>query len=1186
MSADLAVRWTGLEMGGAMQSGEASTIDQAPRVPTESRAKYAAFVSYRHAPIDSGRAAWIIQALEQYRTPRPLVLLGYPAKLGKLFRDEEEAGAGGHLKMQIVQALEDSAWLILLISPRTATSDWIKLEILEFVRTHPVSRILPLTIEGDPQLAVRLVSEVLGAQAAAELPLGADIRARPNERDALRRHKAVVRLAAAILGCQYDDLARRDEQRALRRTRLWQGVTVGAAAFLAAGVFTWWDLNVRVKTHWYRQVEEQWGKPVGRGELSEGEARHRRSTYRCRSRKGQVFEVARVNGRGYLLADSQFEPFEDPGTANVARWTYRYYEDGLPALVEQLDDRNVLLRRVSFQFLPDRTLAIARFERSFGIAQRDAANGGSLDTLFRTDAASRSQIGQHRLHFDHAGHLLRRDFEPVGGGPVMPDSMGSFGRLYEYDHAGRVVGMSSADASGTRLKGVVGQAVSIKAVWHDEEVAEVGWFDSAQVPARNAGGVAKVRIERDRWGNMLKETFLDGQGKALMSERWRYVAKRYAYDNQGGQTSSSIEDQHGQKALAYGIHREQHVLDMQGRQVQTRFFDLQGRPTPSHRLGCAAVTRSWDERGFMVAWNCLDKAGRPFPERESGAAGTRWKNDPQGRSIEISHIGTDGLLSGGKKGIALARREFDLNGNVVRWMGFDAKLQATAQSDNGFSDIRYRFDSNGNRIELAGYGQDGKLASNPTEHWSVLTQDYDEKGNVVIKRWVDRHRQRAINAVLAASTQRIQYFDSGYVKSSSVFGLNDEPVVGKSCHRWEYTRDAAGRPLEVRCFDGAGKPALDLDGGGHRVQLAHGPMGWTRRSLYGTHGERMLGLNDQVATIIRELDAEGRETLRRHFGAQGEPVLDADEGVHAVRVVFDPAGHPVERMTYDTAMHLSPAKDDDAAWRKSIFDAVGNEIETRYFGPTNQPIRNHEFGAHVMRQRYDALGQVVEQTFFDEHNRPVRCTDDGAHRVRKKYDAYGGQIEEAYFDEADNPVLELESGAAIKRWVLTPDGKNLREAYFGTDGAPTRHREKQIHAWIRDRDPNGNLVRLRSIDVDGKLIPDRESGVSDSRRVYDVYGRMIDKMRFDAQGRPATSREDEISRWRYAYDERGHETLAVSFGVDGRVLRAKDRKCAATLSEYGPADEPKAPRCVLDWKVRLDSQATPADVGNNPMPRP
>ncbi len=49
--------------------------------------KYSAFISYRHESQDRKWAEWLVDALETYRVPKELQKAGYPARLGKVFRD-------------------------------------------------------------------------------------------------------------------------------------------------------------------------------------------------------------------------------------------------------------------------------------------------------------------------------------------------------------------------------------------------------------------------------------------------------------------------------------------------------------------------------------------------------------------------------------------------------------------------------------------------------------------------------------------------------------------------------------------------------------------------------------------------------------------------------------------------------------------------------------------------------------------------------------------------------------------------------------------------------------------------------------------------------------------------------------------------------------------------------------------
>jgi hypothetical protein len=94
--------------------------------------RYAAFISYRHMPRDRQWASRLIHQLETYRTPKPLQKAAYPAKIGTLFRDEDEIAASTDLPEQIKEALARSDNLIVICSPDTPQSRWVSQEIKIF----------------------------------------------------------------------------------------------------------------------------------------------------------------------------------------------------------------------------------------------------------------------------------------------------------------------------------------------------------------------------------------------------------------------------------------------------------------------------------------------------------------------------------------------------------------------------------------------------------------------------------------------------------------------------------------------------------------------------------------------------------------------------------------------------------------------------------------------------------------------------------------------------------------------------------------------------------------------------------------------------------------------------------------------------------------------------------------------
>ena len=189
--------------------------------------RYAAFISYRHVAADRIWAKWLVEALETFRTPRGLVRKGFAARIGLLYRDEDENPASAELGDQIDKALHASDALIVVASRSTPASRWIDREVARFQELGRGDRILVLLTDGEPAEAYppSLLRE------PDREPIAADVRPRRDESQRLLKRRARLRLAAALLRCGFDDLYRRDGKRRLRRWIL-------ASALLLAAIMT------------------------------------------------------------------------------------------------------------------------------------------------------------------------------------------------------------------------------------------------------------------------------------------------------------------------------------------------------------------------------------------------------------------------------------------------------------------------------------------------------------------------------------------------------------------------------------------------------------------------------------------------------------------------------------------------------------------------------------------------------------------------------------------------------------------------------------------------------------------------------------------------------------------------------------------------------------------------------------
>ena len=93
---------------------------------TESRLgavhEYDGFISYSHAA--DGRLAPRLQAgLQRFAKP------WWRRRAIRVFRDESSLSANPHLWSSITEALDSSAWFVLLLSPEAAESPWVGNEV-------------------------------------------------------------------------------------------------------------------------------------------------------------------------------------------------------------------------------------------------------------------------------------------------------------------------------------------------------------------------------------------------------------------------------------------------------------------------------------------------------------------------------------------------------------------------------------------------------------------------------------------------------------------------------------------------------------------------------------------------------------------------------------------------------------------------------------------------------------------------------------------------------------------------------------------------------------------------------------------------------------------------------------------------------------------------------------------------
>lgn len=220
--------------------------------------KYKAFISYSHH--DLAIARWLHRALETYRPPRGIASQTSSSdqnskfKLRPIFRDEDELVVSANLNDSLVEAIQQSEFLIVICSPSSANSKWASQEIIEFKKNRGADNVIAVIADGDPEncFPEPLLREVLpsGELGAASLePLAADMQG-----GRASRRLAFLKVAATMLGTGLDQLVQREAQ---RRHRFLAMVTTAALiGMLVMGWLTFTAVTERRAADEARAVAE------------------------------------------------------------------------------------------------------------------------------------------------------------------------------------------------------------------------------------------------------------------------------------------------------------------------------------------------------------------------------------------------------------------------------------------------------------------------------------------------------------------------------------------------------------------------------------------------------------------------------------------------------------------------------------------------------------------------------------------------------------------------------------------------------------------------------------------------------------------------------------------------------------------------------------------------------------------
>ncbi len=203
---------------------------------------YDGFISYSHAA-DDLLAPRLQAGLQRFAKP------WWKRRALRIFRDESSLSANPHLWSSITDALDQSGWFVLLLSPEAAESPWVNNEVEYWLANKDADRIIPVLTDGDfTWFDNDFISDAAPPAlqgAFSDEPRWVDLRfARTEEQLDLKNPRfsaAIADVASAIRGVPKDELESEEVRQHRRTTRTaWAagaGLLVLALIAGAAAIF-------------------------------------------------------------------------------------------------------------------------------------------------------------------------------------------------------------------------------------------------------------------------------------------------------------------------------------------------------------------------------------------------------------------------------------------------------------------------------------------------------------------------------------------------------------------------------------------------------------------------------------------------------------------------------------------------------------------------------------------------------------------------------------------------------------------------------------------------------------------------------------------------------------------------------------------------------------------------------------
>lgn len=668
--------------------------------------KYYAFISYSRK--DQKWAKWLQNRLETYRLPSKIRKENsdIPKRIVPIFRDKTDL-SGVILEESIRKELDASKFLIVICSTNSKNSVWVNKEIEYFKSLGKADRIIPLMLEPSLDCFPEEISNITPALLGVSL------------KQEGKRH-AFLQIVSTLLGLRYDDLAKRDKKRSIKRNSI---LSIMVAMLMIVGSYSIYYNTPHSK--YYNDVVYKYELPVGIYEISKEVAKNKACSYKITTKRRKIVSVEKINPYGKITDSPVYL-----STTQYPVQFFSYDDDGQLISIEYANKNNEIVLEKELSYNSSGDEISIEFKNS---ANNTKAQGLLSDLSYLNiplESGGKSEITQQLNTYDDNGNLINAVFHRDNLETPTCDSNGVYGKLYEYNGFGQAVLITNLNADGEPFDCKYGWAKVAYEYDAKGNCVLEQYLDKENNKVRINTGISAINMAYDDNCNIVSFSYSDENGYPC-EDSTGISELVCTYEKDGLMANYKYIDKDGELTVdSDGIHETRIEYNEDGAQTKISFYNISGEAMFSSAYGCCQYVMKPDSYGRIEeAWFC-DGEGSLMCDENSGACGNRFVYDENGYLNEVHYLDSDRkniITQSGYSSFVITRNSL---GQILKEETFDTANKLVC-SNNGYAVAEYEYDSFGNITKVSYFDENG-IACNCIGGYSILKYEYERSNPVKI----------------------------------------------------------------------------------------------------------------------------------------------------------------------------------------------------------------------------------------------------------------------------------------------------------------------------------------------------------------------------------------------------------------------------------------------------------------------